>query len=531
MKTLPVTAVLLCLMWPLVGLSRGQAKDDGNSFGAKLSVSQMQEDFDLAHKALEEAHSGLYRYSSKPDLDRAFAAERAKLNRPMTRMDFLVVMSETVALIHCGHTSVDPDDQLKQEIDNTPLFPLRVHPERAGLMVLSNDTSSDETIRPGMELLRINGKNVADILARIWPLLSADGDIETDKRMHIPNFFPLYYCALFGPSDRFTVEARDASGRKVTANLQGVTRADREKNQNPVNAAFRASVARLNWPKENLAIRFLKDPDIAEVRIRYFIGDDFPKWTAETFKTLAQRGTKALILDLRNDGGGQDEYGAMLVSYLTDKSFRYFERINIKTISPSFKMYSDWNTNNEARLRDGTTPDPTGGYVVTSRLHPCLAEQSPAKDPFLGKVIVLIDGGTFSTAADFCAIVHHLKRATFIGEETGGGYYGNNSGYGMRLTLRNSKLQVRIPMYEYWNAVQGDDAKRHGTIPDFFVEAKVADLLRGRDEALNLAMKVALESEHSQAKQAKARSELSQGGTSRTRDRVLSQNIRVCLPN
>jgi len=33
----------------------------------------------------------------------------------------------------------------------------------------------------------------------------------------------------------------------------------------------------------------------------------------------------------------------MLVSYLTDKPFRYFDRIHVKTITPHFKAPSDWN--------------------------------------------------------------------------------------------------------------------------------------------------------------------------------------------
>jgi hypothetical protein len=92
-------------------------------------------------------------------------------------------------------------------------------------------------------------------------------------------------------------------------------------------------------------------------------------------------------------------------------------------------------------------------------------------------------------------VTHHLKRATFIGEETGGGYYGNNSGVMTRLTLPHSRLQVRIPMYEYWNAVEGYEGKRRGTIPDHAVQMRVADLIQGKDAALEMAMKLAGEGE------------------------------------
>jgi hypothetical protein len=84
--------------------------------------------------------------------------------------------------------------------------------------------------------------------------------------------------------------------------------------------------------------------------------------------------------------------------------------------------------------------------------HQGILEQASGKFPFLGKVIVLMDGRTFSTAADVCATLHHLKRATFVGEESGGGYCGNTSGLGAKVVLPNSKLSSRIPMWGYWNA-------------------------------------------------------------------------------
>jgi C-terminal processing protease CtpA/Prc len=424
-------------------------------------------------------------------MDKAFDAQRAKLSRPAPKLEFFAVVAETLAHIRCGHTGAQPDDELRAAMTNAPMFPLRTQIEGRRLMVLSNDTPDDQTIRPGMEIVEINGRKSSDIITRILPAMPADGDIETGKRAAIQRGFGRHYWLLVEQAGEFTVKAREAAGKTITTKLAGVKDADRAKNQNPVNAEARANIAKLEWSRENLSLRFLKDPEVAQIRIRGFRGQDYPQWIENTFKTLREKGTKALILDLRGNGGGADMYGAMLVSYLTDKPFRYFDHINVKTISPSFKEHSDWRVEREGQLRADMAPNPAGGYLVTAKLHPGVVEQPPGKHPFLGKVFVLIDGGSFSTTADFCAVTHHLKRATFIGEETGGGYYGNNSGMGVTLTLPTSKARVSIPMYEYWNAVPGYDGKRRGTRPDHLVETKVANLLRGVDEQLELALKLA----------------------------------------
>ena len=142
-----------------------------------------------------------------------------------------------------------------------------------------------------------------------------------------------------------------------------------------------------------------------------------------------------------------------------------------------------------AHIRECLMPNPAGGYFVTEKLQDSLGEKQPAQFPFRGKVFILIDGATFSTAADFCAVAHHLKLATFIGEETAGAYCGNNSSTEPTVTLPNSKVRFGLPLCSSWNAV-GDEGNRRGTIPDYVAVTKTADLLRGVDTQLELALKL-----------------------------------------
>ena len=104
---------------------------------ARLPQADAQADFDLTRRALEEAHTGLYRYSTKIDLDQAVAAQREKLGRSVTKFEFWRVMAETLALIRCGHTSITPDDDMRTALDGSRLLPLQMMVEDRRLMVLS----------------------------------------------------------------------------------------------------------------------------------------------------------------------------------------------------------------------------------------------------------------------------------------------------------------------------------------------------------------------------------------------------------
>jgi hypothetical protein len=362
-------------------------------------------------------------------------------------------------------------------------------------MVLLNQTADDRTIRPGMELVSVNGHRVAELVKQFWAVNYADGDIETAKRHDIAQDFAKDYYWLVGRPEYFTVTAFDpSSGKAVESKLAGVTEAQRKANHNSINDVMLAGLPRVRGEAyEKLSLSFLKDPDVAKVRIPSFTGDEYPRWIEDTFRALREKGTKTLIIDLRSNGGGEDTYGVMLVSYLTDKPFHYVDRVTVKTITWSFEDHWDakrLDAEQRARIRKCLTPNPDGGYFVSEELHDSLGEKQPAKYRFPGDVIILIDGATFSTAADVCAVIHHLKRATFIGEETAGAYYGNNSGTEPTVTLPNSKVRFGLPTCGSWNAVSGYAGKRRGTIPDHVVVTKTADLLRGVDAQLQLALRL-----------------------------------------
>jgi C-terminal processing protease CtpA/Prc len=109
----------------------------------------------------------------------------------------------------------------------------------------------------------------------------------------------------------------------------------------------------------------------------------------------------------------------------------------------------------------------------------------------LGKTIFLIDGLSFSTAAEFCAIAKSNKRGLFVGEETGGGYYGNNSGSFVEVVLPNTKLIVSIPTIKYTMDVSASTAKARGIRPDIQIIPTIAEVLREEDAPLNFAISLA----------------------------------------
>ncbi|MEP6730112.1 MAG: S41 family peptidase, partial [bacterium] len=346
-----------------------------------------------------------------------------------------------------------------------------------------NDSPTDSSVRPGMEVVSINGRSSTSIIQTLLPKIPRDGFIETGSRTRIAAGFPQLYWLFIEQTDHYTIVTSDAEGRRAEAVLGGIAERDRRTISNPVNADLVARLARLDAPPGNVALEFLGEHGAARLRVRAFDGQAFPATLDSAFRALRERGTSALILDLRGNGGGVDEYGALLLSHLVDHSFRYFDRIAMTTIAPSF---ATWLPRTFASLRTGTEADPAGGFRVKTALHPGVGEQQPNATPYLGKLVVLIDGGSFSTTADVAAQLRSWRRAVFVGEETAGTYEGNTSGLNALIVLPNSRLRLKVMMYGYWNAVEPQSGGR-GVIPERIAPARIIDLLRGRDRALEMA--------------------------------------------
>ena len=57
--------------------------------------------------------------------------------------------------------------------------------------------------------------------------------------------------------------------------------------------------------------------------------------------------------------------------------------------------------------------------------------------------------------------------ATFVGQETGGGYLGNTSGYSQELVLPNSKIEIDIPALQFVMNVKPKLPFGSGVKPDY----------------------------------------------------------------
>jgi hypothetical protein len=104
-----------------------------------------------------------------------------------------------------------PTENTNGFLNQARVFPFTirfVNPDQACVVL---NRSEDTTIRPGYELLSINGESIRSIKERLWLHAWADGHIESARRYRMSgDMFMFLYYMLIGRPEKFTVEALDA---------------------------------------------------------------------------------------------------------------------------------------------------------------------------------------------------------------------------------------------------------------------------------------------------------------------------------
>jgi len=447
-----------------ISCQQGASQTDPFSALPSIAGYQLIEDLNEYRKEMETNHPGLFWYQTRNEWDSLFHETEKSLGNGTSLLGFYKNLASINANIRCGHTRISLGrDGFDDWSDTLKIFPLTVRLVEGKLLV-KDKLSEIELIKKGDEILDINGIASEDIVNQMLPHVGMDGFNQTGKYRYIENRFPLLYAALINPvSSTFVIRIQPGnSANEIQINVEGTSFENYE----------------ANWSSNKEKMLEFKELDNMEetyfMRIKTFSsnwmnseGYNYFKFLKESFKQLKEENGANLILDLRGNGGGDDGNGSKLMSYLVDESFGYYKSIEVK---PAYDGWGDIEQRED------------GKYYVTA--HQDLYGHEPSENQFPGNVFILIDGGSFSATSEFAALIHDAGRATFIGEETGGGYYGNTSGNRKQIELANTGISVSIPYWKYLVDIEGDDFYGKGVIPDHQTSTTSEDFINNRDTAL-----------------------------------------------
>lgn len=463
-----------------------------------LTAAEAQADLAVMREALETIHPGLYRRTAKAEIDRALHQLEAGIGSGLTDTELYRRISLLLAMIRCTHTKADQTEAMERwRTDHASHLPFRFRLIEGRMIVVSSDPA--QTLLPrGTEILSINGRPVGELVATLGAYVPIDGQAEASRAEYLSNDgdlmgadFDHFYAYAYGFPARFDVTFRDEDhAQPRNASLSPIsfrawTKLDNDKR--PYRQNFADAVS---WKMIGGQTAYLR----IDTFVNYRKPVDAGALYARALEELRHAGARALIVDLRQNGGGSNDAALALIDVLAAEPYTYQRAMRYRAVRygdlPRF--ISSWG-DREALFNpplDRFVQSGDGWYDLRPEHAPAeLLPRKPVPSGFTGSVIILSGPANASGATMVIAKLRDMGRVTVMGEPSGGSADGPTAGTIFNVKLPNSGISVRVPLVFNQMAVKRFEPNG-GIAPDIPISMTVADFRAGRDRALEEAAAV-----------------------------------------
>lgn len=463
-----------CLVLALsfgTSMDKVRALPAGQSELEKLQPPKLQEDFRVLYEGLQRAHIGLYSHRPKAVLDKAFADTMARLDRPMSRFEAQRIFQRFVAEGRVAHARIDPPMEMFGSYLEAGgrIFPFGVRIDGNRIYV-SENLSGIAAIAPGDEIVTIDAKPAGYWLRQLRRQISADSQGLANAILE-----PQFTVALWferGAIETFQVSIAKPGGRSKEFSIHARTPAE-------MRAAAAGSPSGLEIDPSVREAKIV-GKGIAYLRPGVFMnttegGDPFNPsafhaFIDQAFQRFLAEGATDLLIDLRNNPGGDNSFSDHMIAWFADRPFRFASHFRVK-VSPEAMAankarLADAPPESIVRQYDAAYARAVPGSVIPFEM-PWVAPRVGAR--FTGRVFVLVNRRSFSNAVSVAAIVQDYRFGRIIGEPT----VDLATTYGAMETFKlpNSGFAVGFP--KAFIVRPNGDERLGGVTPDCRIETPI----------------------------------------------------------
>ncbi len=450
MKITPTLCIALAIILSV------QCNANAQPLDKQFSSAELQEDFKAFRNKYESMLANLYLYTPKQQLDKVFDSLYQNI-QPMTTKEFYSYITPVSSFIKDGHANIYlPEDVTEYNSEHADYFPFNVYWFHDSLYISMN-LSEDTTLKEGTVILDINGNSAKEIMDYLLARQVRDGNNNQYPIWILNTYFRAYYGFHFGYPKTYTLTIKSGNNPPETKQLKALPRALIAQHKTARYPAQKKESYFYMDTANHTGIFTLKDWEEKGLKGRI----------DEVFAQLKSLKAANLIIDVRDNQGGDFNPAIQLLSNLLKEPFEYFS--DLKSV---------------AGMSDS-------GLILKTQTGKILGTQKPVKNPYTGKLYVLINGGCFSNTASFCSRIEYYKRGIFIGEETGGNKVVFSGVFGLKekTVLPNTKIICENANYRM---TVSDITKNtgHGIIPTHLVVPTINDILTNKDVVMEYALKL-----------------------------------------
>jgi len=449
----------------------------------KYSREQLHKDYNLFRGILEESHPSLYWFTPKDSMDFYFDWGYRQINDSMNERDFRMVLSYVITKIRCGHTSVRASKKYNRYLDTAKLklFPLSMKIWNDSMVVTSNVNRRDTILKRGIIITSIEGHNTAYLIDTLLNYVTGDGNATIGKYQSLSNRgnFATLYRNVFGVPDTMQIEYLDSSGEMKHTFLKAY---DPKDTIGKLRINITEPGKREIRQRELVATRNVQiDPSLnsAYMTVNTFSrGNKLKGFFKKSFRTFHSLNLQNLVIDLRANGGGDAGISTLLTKFLIDKKFKIADSLYTSKRTSQYRSYIKWQRVYWLMTRFVTRKHSDGnyhfGYFERHYFKP------RKKHHFNGNIYLLTGGNSFSATTLVLKVLQGQSNVKIIGEETGGGAYGNTAWMIPDVELPVTGVRFRLPKFRL--VMDKNMVKEgRGVMPDIEVHATPEMIRKGID--------------------------------------------------
>lgn len=425
----------------------------------KYSSEELQEDLHIIAD-IAKGISPKMEDKDRERIDRLIGEKSKDLEgKSMDVIEFVNFISEmNMQTKFDEHAALDIDENVIMPfLLKSTLFPIPISIVSDKVLVNTKESS----IPFGMQIHSINGRAIDSLLRT----MAKDYDNNFSKR-RLEKQFSIMFLIKYGSQEFFKITYSDPRNSKEMQEVtidglpfeqwqseiqKGVYPLDEEDTSKLIHTkhypSLSTSYLQLNsfsWDKEKAKGFF---------SLMQSNHKQFDKELKSIFKEFAELKSRTLIIDLRNNYGGNIRVPGILMSYISKHSFAQSAQLLIQDFDfphqdlivriSGDEVEEENDVQNFIKFWKKKFEKTDSNYVMNFIEE---TEEEPSKDAFKGDVYLLVGGRSISASSYFTAMFKSQNRGLVVGEELGGSHHAITAGKTLTYVLPNTRIKVTVPL-------------------------------------------------------------------------------------
>jgi len=439
----------------------------------KFSPKELRSDVDFFKEAADKVHPGHLFRTNQNEVNHVY---RLLINDLTDSLDIVSFFKKFNLLIQSYgdlHTYASYKNQFS-EIKYT--LPFTTYSSNGKLWVLKSFTPF---LNPSDEIISINDRSIKSIIQEMmFYTVNPDKSIDPTNVFEIRHAFSVFYALYFNNANYTDLSIR-RDGKLLRLNIKQLEKGDEGFEQ---TSGFNNIVKQI-YGDEKQEVVWNKIDSLHTIYLKLHSFDSFLKHNKQQrllFKEFRKTGYNNLIIDVRDNPGGNYMIAGFWLEYLVNKKFNLVDTaflVRKEKIAINKKLVKYYTG-----YRFGFKKDKQRNlyYSKGNTFHP------KKRNEYKGNVYVLTNAQSMSTASIFAGFIKNTNRGILIGEETGNNYCAFCAGGKLYFELPNTHMRVQLPLnlLMLGTSKLNRETCEHGVLPDIEILESLSDRINSIDVQL-----------------------------------------------